>query len=335
VSEGFLVGLDVGGSRTRALVASPEGAALGLGEAGAGNHEVVGYDGLLAAMRAALDAALSAARDRGLGLSPARCLGAGFGVAGFDWESERKDTMRAIGGLGLGCPVELRNDGALGLAAGSSEGWGVGLSAGTSNNCYALARDGREWRLAGAGACVGENGGGLEIASMAIVAVNHARVGRTGPTALSGILCSLAGCADADELVEAVSTGRVTARSAWAPEVFAAARGGDAAARGIVDWAGRELGESAAAAARSLGFAGEPFELVLAGSLFDFEPGLREGIASVVARAAPGARLLRLEAPPVAGAAALAARAAGLGAALPGERGIRARLLASTRLLSA
>jgi len=331
MDERLLLGIDVGGSRTRALVASSSGEALGYGEAGAGNHEVVGYEGLAAAMSSALSRALEAG-----GLAPrsrtasSLFASAGLGVAGFDWESERADTMAAVDSLGLGCPVDLRVDAALGLAAGSGSGWGLNLVAGTSNNCYGLSPDGREGRIAGASLVVGENGGAAEIAARALAIVNYARIRRIGPTALSEVLCRLTGAADPERLIEAVTLGSLSHDASWAPEIFAAARAGDEAALGIVDWAGRELGESAAAVARQLGLEKQAFDLVLSGSLFGYEPKLEAGVAAVLALEAPGARMVPLDSPPVVGAVLLGARAAGLDA-----KAMRPRLLSSTRELLA
>ncbi len=325
----LLLGIDVGGSRTRALVADVEGAVLGYGEAGPGNHEVVGYEGLVAAMDSCLGSALEAAGLRAAEALP-RFGGAGFGIAGFDWESERAPSLAAVARLGLACPLELHNDAALGLAAGASSLWGVNLVAGTSNNCYGLSREGREGRIAGAGAAVGEQGGALEIAARALAAVNHARIGRCAHTSLGAVLCRLTGSPSPDELIEAVSRDGLGPDPAWAPEVFAAARGGDRAAMGIIDWAGRELGESAAAVVRQLGLEGLAFELVLSGSLFSLEPSLEAGIVSVLAPIAPGAAIRRLDAPPVAGALLLAARAAGLD---PGS--LRASILSGARAMVA
>lgn len=326
--SGFLLGVDVGGSRTRALLTDLEGQALGYGEAGAGNHEVVGYGGLAAAMEAALSRALEGAGGAERGAERGAIIGAGFGVAGYDWESERGDTLAAIAPLGLACPIELRNDAALGLAAGAEAGWGLNLVAGTGNNCYGLSRDGREGRVTGAGSALGEEGGASEIAARALAVVNQARIRRIPPTALAQVLCRLTGMPDADSLAEAASLGQLQSSAAWAPEIFAAARAGDAAARGIVEWAGLELGETAAAVARQLGLEDETFELVLSGSLFGYEPRLEEGVAAVMARAAPGARIVRAPAPPVAGAVLLGARAAGLGGVGLIAPGLRARVLA-------
>jgi len=324
VSQDFLLGVDVGGTRTRALVTDADGRALGFGEAGAGNHEIVGYDGLFCAMNDAFSQALA---HFGMTAGGLHFAGAGYGVAGFDWESERAATMAAIRRLGLFCPVELKNDAALGLAAGSSEGWGINVSAGTSNNCYGRTReqnDGgvREGCIAGAGAALGENGGAAEIVGAALVCINHARILRGPPTALTGTLCARAGARDANDLIEGLACRRIAPSADWAGDVFAVAREGDAVARGVIDWAGRELGESAGAVARQIGIERESFEVVLSGSLFAYEPRLEDGVAAVLAVAAPGARLVHFDAPPVIGAVVLGAEAAGLD-----SRAVRARLL--------
>ncbi len=335
MEERYVLGIDVGGSRTRALLADSGGEARGYGEAGPGNHETVGYEGLADAMESALSRALESA-----GLAPGAegrgvIAGAGFGIAGFDWESERGDTMAEVDRLGLSCPMDLRVDAALGLAAGSESGWGVNLVAGTSNNCYGLSPDGREGRIAGASSTVGEHGGASEIAARALAVVNYARIRRIGPTSLSDVICALAGFADPERLIEAVTLGALESDAAWAPAVFAAARDGDGAAIGIIDWAGLELGESAAAVLRQLALEREEAEVILSGSLFEYEPKLEAGVASVLALAAPRVRIRHLEAPPVVGAVMLGARAAGLGPSLAARGALRARLLSSTaRLLS-
>ena len=46
----FYLGVDVGSSKTHALITDGAGKALGFGEGGAGNHEVVGYPGLMRAV---------------------------------------------------------------------------------------------------------------------------------------------------------------------------------------------------------------------------------------------------------------------------------------------
>ena len=90
------LGVDVGSSKTHALITDGAGKALGFGEGGAGNHEVVGYPGLIRAVKDTVGQALRAA-----GITVADLGGAGFGVSGYDWPSEKEPTLKAISVLGI------------------------------------------------------------------------------------------------------------------------------------------------------------------------------------------------------------------------------------------
>ena len=85
----YYLGVDLGATKTHALIADKNGAALGFGESGPGNHETVGYDGMFASMQTALEQALNASA-----LTKADIAGAGFGVAGFDWFQGRSSRGR-------------------------------------------------------------------------------------------------------------------------------------------------------------------------------------------------------------------------------------------------
>ena len=100
----YFLGLDVGGAKTPALVADEIGRALGFGVGGPGNPQGVGYEGLTRAVVAATRAALAAAS-----LSQDQIVGAGFGIAGFDWPSQRGATLRALDPLGLHAPLKIVN----------------------------------------------------------------------------------------------------------------------------------------------------------------------------------------------------------------------------------
>src|SRR5512137_472921 len=102
----YFIGFDVGSSKTHALLSDGNGCCLGLGKAQGGNQQGVGYDGLLEALRKSLEAALLTAE-----LSLDQLSGAGFGIAGYDFPSDRQPHLEAITRLHLGCPVEIINDG--------------------------------------------------------------------------------------------------------------------------------------------------------------------------------------------------------------------------------
>ena len=94
--------------------------------------------------------------------------------------------------------------------------------------------------------------------------------------------------------------------------IFDVAREGDPVARQVIHWAGTELGELANGVIRQLGIAEEDFDVVLAGSMFDGGPLLTDPMWATITGLAPRAKMVRMDAPPVAGAIILGMEQAGL-----------------------
>ncbi len=304
----YFLGVDVGATKTHALIADETGRAVGFGAAGPGNHEVVGYAGLIAALRASTGAALAAA-----GIERGRIAGAGFGVAGYDWPGERGDTLAAVAALGLSCPIEAVNDTLIGLLAGAEAGWGIAIISGTSNNCWGWDRERRRiGRVTGNGMMFGEYGGAAELVWRALCAVAAAWSRRGPATMLTELLARQAGALSAEDLLEGLSQETYHLDAAAAPLVFAAADGGDAVAAECVAWAGRELGGLIVGVVRQLGFERLAFDVVQVGSMHNGGPRLFDPMAATVHAVAPDARFVRLAAPPVVGAVLLGMAAAGV-----------------------
>jgi N-acetylglucosamine kinase-like BadF-type ATPase len=303
----YFLGVDIGGTKSHALVADETGQALGLGIGGAGNYEVVGYDGLSKTLNAVTNQALEMA-----GVSRSQLSGAGFGVAGYDWPAEREPTLQAIRTLGLSAPFELVNDTIIGLLAGAEAGWGVVVVAGTSNNCRARDRSGREGRMTGIGPQMGEYGGAWELVAKAVQAVALAWTHRGPPTRLAEAFIRQVGARDTMDLLEGLTLERYQLSAAAAPLVFQIADEGDSVAQELVRLSGRELGSLVVGAIRQLGLEHLDFEVVLVGSMFKGGPMLTEALAATIHAVAPRARLVRLAAPPVIGGVLLGMRQAGL-----------------------
>lgn len=318
----YFLGIDIGATKTHGLIVDESGRAIGFGEAGPGNHEVVGYEGLTQAVCAATHAALSMA-----GIRKDQIIGAGFGVAGYDWPSEREPTLRAIEPLGLQAPLEIVNDTIVGLLAGASEGWGVAVVAGSSCNCRGWDRDRREGRVIGH-SWMGEAAGAGELVMKAIHAVAHEWTRRGPPTHLTQAFVAEVGAASVEDLLEGLSLGHYHLGAAAAPVVFQVAAEGDLVARELIVWAGRELGDLACGVIRQLGFESETFEVVLVGSLYDGSPALVGAMRETIHAVAPGARLVRLSAPPVVGGVLLGMEQAGLN-----PLSVRGTLIQSTQAL--
>jgi N-acetylglucosamine kinase-like BadF-type ATPase len=315
----YFLGVDVGSTKSHVLIADDLGQALGLGTGGCGNPDSVGYDGFAEVLRTATDEALAAA-----GITRDEIAGAGFGIGGYDWPSQREPILQAIGTLGLDAPLEPVNDAVIGLVAGAEEGWGVAVVAGTSCNCWGWDRDRRIGRMTGH-SWLGEAAGGSELVLKAIQAVALEWTWRGPPTRLSSAFVELTNAQDVAGLLEGLSAGHIQLGSEAAPLVFRVAAGGDPVAHELILWAGRELGSMANGVIRQLGFEALAFDVVLAGSFFNGSPLLAETMREVILPVAPGARLVRLRVPPVVGGVLLGMEQAGMKPAA-----VREALIAST-----
>ena len=304
----YFIGVDVGSSKTHATVVDENGHALGFGRGGPGNHEGVGYDGFMAAVRNAIDACLA-----DTGISAAKLAGAGFGISGYDWPSERAVFTDLLKGLDLPCPLDMVNDACLGLLAGSTSGWGIAVVSGTGCNCWGWT-DGRKQigQVTGASTWMGEAAGAGELVSQAVKMVAYQWTKRGPVTGLTDAFIHYTGATSLDDLLEGLVNERYQLDASAAPLVFDCAHAGDAVAVDLIHWAGTELGELVKCVIRQLTLEESKFEVIQIGSLFDGGDMLTKPLRENVLQLAPGASFIRMEAPPVVGAAILGMEAAGL-----------------------
>lgn len=296
----YFLGIDVGSSKTHALVVDETGKCIGFGKAWGGNHQGVGYDGLENVLKESFGQARGMA-----GVDASQIAGAGFGVAGYDFLSDREPHLQAVAALELDCPVEVVNDGVNGLLAGATRGIGVNVTAGSSNNCRGRNAAGKEGRIVGNGALFGEYGGAAEIIQRGLQMVNYAWIKRIPPTALTQIYLDATGAKDELALMEGLSNQQYHPYPFLAVDVIRAAREGDAAAREVIRWAGEELGWLAVSVARQIEMENEAVEIIQSGSVFEAGEILADPMRAVVLQHCPRAVLKRLDGPPVVGAVIL------------------------------
>jgi N-acetylglucosamine kinase-like BadF-type ATPase len=238
--------------------------------------------------------------------------GAGFGIAGYDFPSEREDHLGAITHLGLRCPVEIINDGANGLISGTSQGVGVNVTAGSGTNCRGRNKDGREGRIVGNGPVFGEFGGAIEIVYRAMQIVNHAWIKRIPPTKLTKIFLEATGAKDEIDLMEGLSNNYYHLFPFLAVEVINAAREGDLAAHEVVRWSAEELGWLAISVARQIDMENDEIEIVQSGSVFEAGEIITAPMQNIILKHLPKATLVRLDGPPVVGPLMLGMQMAGI-----------------------
>ncbi len=303
----YFLGIDVGSSKTHGLIADESGCCLGFGKAWGGNHQGVGYDGLAAVLRQSLEQASQMAN-----VKAEQIAGAGFGVAGYDFPSDREPHLGAIAQLGLSCPVDVINDGLNGLLAGTTHGIGVNVTAGSGVNCCGRGPNGEEGRIVGNGSSFGEFGGGMEIVWKGLHMVNYQWIRRIPPTALTAIYLEATGARDELDLMEGLSSEKYHLFPFIAVKIFEAARAGDEAACEVVRWAGEELGWLAVSVARQIGMEQEEVEIVQSGSVFDGGELLTAPMRRIIFEHVPRARIARLDGPPVVGPLLLGMQMAGV-----------------------
>ncbi len=297
----YFLGADIGATKTHTLIVDETGRALGFGESGPANHETVGYDGMFESIHDGLEQAL-----RGAGLTKGDIMGAGFGVAGFDWPSEYDDTASTINRLGLNAKHKFVNDAVPGLVVGSDEGWGVVVVSGTGSNCRGWDRERkREGRVTGHGVLMGEGAGGTELMHRCMQLVGYSWSKRGPATKLSDAFVEHVGAKDLEDLLHGYTTNVFEIGADAAPIVFRVAEQGDKVARDLIHWAGCELGEMANAVIRQLEFENLSFDVVMTGSMFAGGEMLIAPMRETIQKLAPKARLVRLNAPPVLGAVML------------------------------
>lgn len=317
----YFLGIDTGASKSHALIADERGQALGFGQGGPGNWEGIGWQGA----RAVLDEIISQATARA-GIERANITAAGFGLAGYDWPEDRaphEAILREL--LGPDLPFTLVNDAFLGLWAATEAGWGVVVAAGTSCNCYGRNAQGEIGRVIGSSR-FGEYAGAGELVWWAVQAVAAAWSLRGPATRLSEALVSASGAADVADLLAGLMRERYALTADSVLRVFAVAAEDDPVAQELVRRAGRELGSLAVGVSRQLGLTDQSFNVVLSGSFYNGSPLIQETMGETIRAVAPGAKLVRLAAPPVVGGVLLAMEQVGID---PAAR--RQTLIESTR----
>jgi N-acetylmuramic acid 6-phosphate etherase len=276
---GLLLGIDGGGTHTVALLAAvPAGAAglwsvAGRGEAGPSNQKAVGKDSTLRALDEAVTRAFAAA-----GLPRAPVASACLGLAGSDRPEDRAVIHEWARQVRLAAHVEVTNDAALLLAAGTPAGWGLAVIAGTGSIAYGRHPEGPTARAGGWGYLLGDEGSGYALVLAGLQAVVQAADGRGPTTRLTERLLAAMELKEPQGLVHAVYGGKWdrAALAALAPLVLEAAEVGDAVATEIVRRAAHELARTAAAVARRLGLDPQAVPVALAGGVLLGSPGYRQ-----------------------------------------------------------
>lgn len=299
----LVLGVDGGGSKTRAVVADGAGAILGEGLAGPSNPLRVGVGEAVGAIRDAVDKACAEA-----GVRRGEIVAAEVGLAGVRRADIRERMRAAVAELGVKTVVVV-TDADIALYGATEGKPGLVIIAGTGSVCCGVNARGRRTCAGGWGPVAGDEGSGSWIARRALQAVARATDGRGRKTSLVEAACEYFNVAAPDDLSTAIYAPNMTNTriAGFGSRVVEAAKRRDTVAREIVEEAGRELAQAAAAVVRKLKMEREHFQVAYVGGVFAAGGLILDPLSEALARVAPRAFV----APPVLAPAEAAARMAG------------------------
>jgi N-acetylglucosamine kinase-like BadF-type ATPase len=239
-----LIGIDGGGSGTRAIVGHGPGEVLGVGAAGVACVRDVGEQAATTALLAAVADAWHAAR------SPARAADSIYvGLAGVATASDRGAAERMARSVGHrdGAPVTADHDLAIAHAGAFARAErrrrGVVLVAGTGAACMGVDALGTSALCGGWGPALGDGGGGYFLGIEAMRAVVRATDGRGPATELCARVRAALEIDEPRDMLRLVGRDGDRKRvAALAPNVIELAAAGEPLATEILD---RGVGELA------------------------------------------------------------------------------------------
>jgi N-acetylmuramic acid 6-phosphate etherase len=272
----LLLGIDGGGSTTRALLADRSGALLGAGAAGPSNHQSIGFDAATQAIQSAIDAAFRDAEIDRAGQIAAICLG----LAGAGRPADRRQFEAWAARLGIAQRCAVVSDAELALAAGTPDGWGVVLICGTGSIAWGRTSDGRSARAGGWGYLLGDEGSGYDLALRALRLATQTADGRAAAPALLQAALDHWALEAPEQLIGHIYRPETTRAeiAALAQRIVALADSGDPAAASLLDNAAHDLAQLVMTVARKLDLIAPP--VAMAGGLLGASQRLRRGIAT-------------------------------------------------------
>lgn len=283
----FVVGVDGGGTKTRALLADEQGGrlaeAIGPGSA-VRPQEIERSAGIIAAVvREAMERA-----EAGQQLARVLCVG----VAGAGREPERLALLDALIAQGVADEVLVQTDLAIALDDAFGDRAGVLLIAGTGSSAFARGPTGTTARCGGWGPVIGDEGGGAWIGRRALSVVAAAADGREPETALTGAVLTATESQETSDLIRWAAASTPATLASLAPVVMSVADSGDLRANSIVSMAVEELALHVRALARQL-FVDERASVPVAftGGLLNKGTALRKRLEHRLKSAVPGAQI--------------------------------------------
>jgi len=303
-TQTVVVGIDGGGTKTRAVLADERGEAIADVVAPA---SAVRPDEADRSASVIADAVRQLMDENGHAGARPRVLCAG--VAGVGREPERQALWHALVSRRVADDVVVETDLAVAFADAFDDRAGVLLVAGTGSSAVGRGPAGAVERCGGWGPVFGDEGGGAWIGRRALSVVAAATDGREPETALTGAILTALELSDPSELIAWAAAATPSDFATLAPVVIGVADNGDLRANSLVSLAVEELSLHVRALARRL-FVDERASVPVAftGGLLRKGGSIRKRLEHRLKTSVPGAQLVTEEVDAARGAIRFALR---------------------------
>ena len=290
MSRDLFLGVDGGGTRTRAVLLGSCGVVLGLGEAPSSNFNNMGED---VAAENLLQAAHEAFAVAGIPFSPVKA--AFLGLAALKSEADIARMVAAVGSRGLAPAawIQVKNDLHNALAGGLDGEAGVAVISGTGSNCLGLDPKGNYFNCGGWAWLMDDGGSGFGLSIDALRTAVRMADGREKPTPLLPAVLEFYKVPHPDFLLERLYNRKWTPAeiASFAPTIMELVSAGDPAAMEILRRGALALAGLVSTTAANLDFAEAPSVVLLGGCVRSGAP-YQPLVESEIRNSCPGVRLV-------------------------------------------
>lgn len=293
----YVLGVDGGGTKTDAAIATEDGTVVGFASGTGSNWESAGIEHALSVLESVI---LDACNQAGIAT---RDLEAStLAVAGIDWPDDIKKYHSISDHLQLR-ECQFINDSFAALAAGSPHGEGIISIAGTGGKTSGINNN---LRIQTMGMELGEGGGAGQLVSEALSYIASEFHGSVEPSILSQLIPASVGYSDLNNFFEAIARKGLKIEASFAPVIFDYATTGDPGAIIAVQKTAQQHALDVIGIARKLDFFDKNCTVVRAGGLHTANhPLFNSTFHDIVNKELPMTDICTLSQPPVLGAVVL------------------------------